>query len=92
MTVSLLESFAVRSPRSHVPVTGEAKCVDRAVLDPPAAIPQRERKDPLRQSAMTRIDPGYGRRTPKGRRIEFRSGESASRVMAVSLRISAAKR
>ena len=91
----MLASFAFRSPKSPFPRTGEAKCIVRAALEPPAAIPHSARREPLRQSAVTRspdADPRNGTDKLKGRDTVLSSGEMASRMMAPSLKMSALKR
>jgi len=82
-TVSLLESFALRSPTSPTPLTGVAKWRVMAAFEPPAAIPQSARHDELRHKAARRR-PGIGYRDNEG--------DNVSRMMAASLRTSAKKR
>ena len=86
-TVSLLESFALRSPTSSVPSIGVAKCRVMVAFEPPAAMPHRARNDALRQSAAARR-PG----TRNGREGEVNKGERVSRMIAASLRTSANRR
>lgn len=82
-TVSLLESLALRSPTSPVPSMGVAKWRVMAALEPPAAMPQRARKEALRQRAPTRR---------LGMVWELRRGDRVSRMTAASLRESARRR
>lgn len=83
-TVSLLVSFAFKSPTSPFPLTGVAKWMAIAAFAPPAEIPQRDLKAALRHRAMTR-SPGMDLKV-------FKSGDRVSRITAVSLRISARRR
>jgi len=66
-----------------MPPTGVAKCRVMAAFEPPAAIPQRARKEALRQRIPTRR-PGMERKLSRG--------ESVSRMTAASLRMSARRR
>lgn len=55
-TVSLLASFALRSPRSPGIRPDVAKCMVNAVFEPPATTPQRARNAPLKHSEAMRSD------------------------------------
>ena len=83
-TVSLLVSFAFKSPISPLPLTGVAKWILIAAFAPPAEIAQRDLQAALRQRALTR-SPGTNSKV-------FRSGDRVSRIMAISLRMSARRR
>lgn len=91
-TVSLLLSLAFRSPMSPEPMTeSEAKCIATAALEPPATMPQRAREEPLRHKAVIRIP------EPKSRPVNVYTnlsswGDSTSRTMARSFRMSARNR
>ena len=91
-TVSLLLSLAFRSPISPEPMTeSEAKCVVTAALEPPATIPHTAREEPLRHSAAMRIP------EPKSRPVNVCTnlsscGDSTSRTMAISFKMSARNR
>jgi len=82
-TVSLLASFALRSPTSPFPFTGLAKCIVIAAFEPPAEIPHRDLKTALRQRAPTR---------KLGRENEMNKGDIVSRMTAVSFKTSASSR
>ena len=91
-TVSLLLSLAFRSPISPEPTTeSEAKCIVTAALDPPATIPHSARKEPLRHNAVIRIPEPKSRPVNACTNLSSR-GDSTSRTMAVSFRMSARKR
>lgn len=81
-TVSLLESFALRSPRSPRPVDGVAKCNEIAALEPPATMPQRALNVALAHKAVTRAQ---GKSVP-------RMGEKTSMITARSFMMSARNR
>ena len=55
-TVSLLASFALRSPISPGIRPDAAKCIVNAVFEPPATTPQRARNAPLKHSDAMRSD------------------------------------
>lgn len=69
----------------------EAKCIATAALEPPATIPQRAREEPLRHKAVILIP------EPKSRPVNVCTnlsswGDSTSRTMARSFRMSARNR
>ena len=79
-TVSLLASFALRSPTLPIPLSGVAKCKLMEALESPAEMAQRDLNDALRHNAATRRP---------GKKSVLRRGEIVSRIMAASLSMSA---
>jgi len=75
-TVSLLASFALRSPTSPVPLSGVVKCKLMEALELPTEMAQRDLNDALRHNAATH--------RPGKKRVS-RRGEIVSRITAVSL-------
>ena len=96
-TVSLLPSFAFRSPTSPGRFPAVAKCTVSAALEPPATAPQSARNAPLRHSAIIlNAEVAWSVGTTKGyvrvRDREARYGESVSSTIAMSFRKSARSR